>query len=120
MFERCLPPIIPSATTADSKDSIPASIAIVKAGWIRVEIVFKSSTGIVGIGRAEEISPNLAPIVSTSILKIKVIDVIVKIALIEPGSFCPILGILGQIIIIAIESKPKRKLLRLIVFMCAI
>ena len=32
MFERCLPPIMPSATTADSSDSIPASSAIVKAG----------------------------------------------------------------------------------------
>ncbi len=32
MFERCRPPIIPSATTADSNDSIAASIAMVNAG----------------------------------------------------------------------------------------
>ncbi len=32
MFERCRPPIMPSATTADSSDSIAASIAIVNAG----------------------------------------------------------------------------------------
>ena len=31
MFERCRPPIIQSATTADSSDSIPASSAIVTA-----------------------------------------------------------------------------------------
>ena len=31
-FDLCLLPIIPSETTAESKDSIAASIAIVKAG----------------------------------------------------------------------------------------
>ena len=32
MFERCRPPIMPSATTADSSDSTAPSIAIVNAG----------------------------------------------------------------------------------------
>ena len=35
MFERWRPPIMPSATTAESSDSIAASSAIVKAGPIR-------------------------------------------------------------------------------------
>ncbi|MPN01105.1 hypothetical protein SDC9_148308 [bioreactor metagenome] len=39
MFESCFPPIIPSATTAESSDSMAASIAIVKAGFIRLFIV---------------------------------------------------------------------------------
>jgi hypothetical protein len=32
MFDLCLPPVIPSATTAESRDSIAASRAIVSAG----------------------------------------------------------------------------------------
>ena len=32
MLDRCLPPIMPSATTADNSDSIPARSAIVNAG----------------------------------------------------------------------------------------
>src|SRR5699024_7480702 len=35
LFDRCCFPVIPSATTADSKDSIPPSMAITKAGCQR-------------------------------------------------------------------------------------
>jgi len=39
IFDRCLPPIIPSATTAERRDSIAARSAIVVAGLIKFLIV---------------------------------------------------------------------------------
>src|SRR5699024_11396687 len=35
LFDRCCFPVMPSATTAESKDSIPPSMAITKAGCQR-------------------------------------------------------------------------------------
>lgn len=65
IFDRCLPPIIPSATTAESKDSIAARIAIVVAGPIKFLIIAKSISGKTGEGSADGSSPNFDPIVST-------------------------------------------------------
>ena len=45
MFESCLEPIIPSATTAESKDSIAASTAIEIAVGKSVVIVFMLKSG---------------------------------------------------------------------------
>ncbi len=65
IFDLCLPPIIPSPTTAERSDSIAARIAIVVAGLIKSLITDRSKCGIAGEGSDEGISPNLLPIVST-------------------------------------------------------
>ena len=68
MFERCLVPDIPSATTAASNDSSAARKAIVTAGE---NICFTSDSDIrdVGNGRWLGTLPNRAPIVATGKLK---------------------------------------------------
>ena len=65
MLERWRPPIMPSATTADSSDSIAARSAIVKAGPARPPMIAIERCGMRGAGRPAWISPNRAPIVST-------------------------------------------------------
>ncbi len=65
MFERCRPPIMPSATTADSSDSMAPSRAIVKAGPMRPGSTLSDSGGNAGAGSAARTAPNRVPIVST-------------------------------------------------------
>ena len=65
MLDRCLDPIMPSATTADSSDSMAPSIAMVKAGATRFRMSANASCGNTGRGRAELSSPNRLPTVST-------------------------------------------------------
>jgi hypothetical protein len=66
MLDRWRPPIIPSATTADSSDSIAPSVAMVNAGPTRSRTSPSVSEGITGAGKAAEISPKRLPMVSTS------------------------------------------------------
>ena len=51
VFDSCFVPLIPSATTADNKDSIAPSIAMVKAGPIKVNILSKLRIGIENSGK---------------------------------------------------------------------
>ena len=69
VFELCFSPIIPSATTADNKDSIAAKMAIVKAGLINFCTVIISIPGNLGSATFDDISPNWVPIVATSSFK---------------------------------------------------
>ncbi len=86
-MDLCLPPIIPSETTAERSASIAASIAIVVAGVIKLFINAKSNCGREGVGIVLGISPNLLPIVSTFKLNIDTIAVDKMITIIEPGIF---------------------------------
>src|SRR5450755_4531522 len=61
IFERWLPPIIPSATTALNNDSIAPKSAIVNAGLIRFCIVAMLRLLIEGVGILAWIAPNLLP-----------------------------------------------------------
>ncbi len=65
MFERCRPPIIPSATTAESSDSIAPSSAIVNAGARSPGSCCGVTAGRAGAGRAALMAPKRDPIVST-------------------------------------------------------
>ncbi len=56
---------MPSDTTADSRDSMPASIAMVKAGATKPRMVSHDVLGRLGLGSDAWISPNRSPIVST-------------------------------------------------------
>src|SRR6185312_773189 len=55
VLERWFPPVIPSATTADNKDSMLPSMAMVNAALIRCCIVSKLTPGITGSGNDEGI-----------------------------------------------------------------
>src|SRR5579872_789848 len=57
VLERWFPPVMPSATTADSKDSILPSIAMVKAGRMSCCKVAKLTEGMTGLGNDEDIAP---------------------------------------------------------------
>ena len=65
MFERWRPPIIPSATTAERRDSTAPSSAIVNAAPIRPGICRKVTAGSEGAGSTALITPNRLPMVST-------------------------------------------------------
>jgi hypothetical protein len=85
MFERCLPPIIPSATTAESKDSMLPSKAIAMAGCMSNLIVAKSMPGTEGMEILFGISPNLLSIVSTGKFE-KIYDAVLnRMTTIDPG-----------------------------------
>ena len=85
-FDLCLLPIIPSETTAESRDSIAASIAIVKAGNIISRTKENDNDGIEKLG-----SPDLivykSPIVFTGNLQYATKSVVTKIATNDPGIF---------------------------------
>src|SRR5690554_1077360 len=68
-LERCLPPIIPSLTTAESNDSIPPSKAMANAGWINFWKVAKSILGNDGMDILQGMSPKADSVVATGILK---------------------------------------------------
>ena len=88
MFERCFPPIMPSETTADSKDSTAPSTATVKIEGISIRIIGRLMCGNCGAGIAPEITPKRLPIVSTSRLKKYTTDVINTSATKGDGIFC--------------------------------
>ena len=56
---------MPSATTADNKDSIEPSMAIVKAGPIKAKTSERAISGIVKLGNPCGIPPKAVPIVAT-------------------------------------------------------
>ena len=64
-MEWCLSPVIPSATTHESNDSIAPNNAIVIASGNTARIFSKENAGNVGLGSKEGIVPNLEPMVST-------------------------------------------------------
>eukprot|EP01022_Parablepharisma_sp_SALTPOND_P012225 TRINITY_DN1566_c0_g2_i1.p1 TRINITY_DN1566_c0_g2~~TRINITY_DN1566_c0_g2_i1.p1 ORF type:complete len:1815 (-),score=421.25 TRINITY_DN1566_c0_g2_i1:71508-76952(-) len=65
-LELCVSPVMPSATTAESRDSIPASRAMVSASGRRVWMRSKVISGRTISGMARGMPPNLLPMVSTS------------------------------------------------------
>src|ERR1700722_8284246 len=68
-FELCLSPLMRSETTADIKDSIAPSIAIVMAGEIRGRIRSRRNCGILRVGNRDGIPQNRVQIVATGSLK---------------------------------------------------
>ena len=85
VFELCFLSIIPSATTADNKDSIAPKNAIVTAGINRTFILSIVSDGNCGDGIADDISPNAPPIVCTFKLNPATISVETINAISDPG-----------------------------------
>jgi hypothetical protein len=65
MLERWRLPVMPSATTAESNDSIPANTAIVNAGELIFVISSKLMLGKCGIGNVFGTPPKRLPIVSS-------------------------------------------------------
>ena len=64
-FDLCVSPIIPSETTAERSDSIPARIAIVNAGDIICCTSLNDIDGTWNLGKDDESSPYTLPIVLT-------------------------------------------------------
>ena len=83
-MERCLLSTIPSATTADSNDSILARIAIVNAGLIKSLISPKLTCGIVIPGKLDE-TVYKSPIVVTFKPPAFTTAVAIIMAINEPG-----------------------------------
>ena len=110
-FESCLSSIIPSATTADSSDSIAARIAIVTAGMSNCFISENSNSGIVKAGNEFGISPNLAKTVGVLKPEIDTRIVVIKIAPSMPGT--RLRHALGQYAIISMETTPTSSVRRL-------
>src|SRR6266566_3001093 len=92
MLERWRPPIIPSATTAESNDSIAPSSAIVNAGAASELMMAIERWGMVGRARPAWISPNRAPIVSTGRCSSWASAVVTISATNGPGMRAEILG----------------------------
>ena len=110
-LDLCVSPIIPSDTTAESSDSIPARIAIVKAGEISLLTISKVTFGSFGVGNEEFSSPNTLPIVLTSRPVIFTRRVVIIIATREPGILSVIFG---HTSIMITASSPTRAALGLI------
>src|SRR5690606_17098241 len=64
-LERCRRPVMPSATTADNKDSTPAKKAIVNALGTIALTLLQLTSGNSGMGKPRGSSPNWLPIVVT-------------------------------------------------------
>ena len=119
MFESWRSPITPSATVAESKDSIAPRIAIVIAGDTNPLITFHEIEGISASGNWFEIE-NLSPIVSTLstpayCLSSSTATVITMMAIRLPGSFFNTLlylAIIGHAAITATEPIPTPALHR--------
>ncbi len=86
MFERCLRPVIPSATTAERSDSMPASSAMEMAGETICGSLLQSIWGRCSVGGVLETAPNLLPIVSTGRLNRGTRAVVAMMATSEPGT----------------------------------
>ena len=69
MFERWRPPVMPSATTADSSDSTPARKAMVNALGSSSRVRSNGMCGNWKLGSAEGRPPNLLPMVSAGSAK---------------------------------------------------
>jgi hypothetical protein len=67
MLDRCRLRIIPSATDAESNDSIAPRSAIVIAGDTRSVIACQDTCGILGAGKVLGTDPKRLPMVSTGI-----------------------------------------------------
>ncbi len=65
MFDRCRPPIMPSATTAESSDSMAPRAAMASAGPTSSRSSAKEIEGSTGTGSVAGIVPKRLPIVST-------------------------------------------------------
>ena len=85
MLERCRPPIMPSATTAESSDSIPPSIAIVNAGPMSPFSIGRVTCGRLGRGNAALMAPKRLPMVSTGMCNSCTSAVVTISATNEPG-----------------------------------
>ncbi|GFI66686.1 hypothetical protein IMSAG192_00207 [Muribaculaceae bacterium] len=108
VFEFVREPVTPSATVADSSDSIAHNMAIVKAEGRRRLMVFIERSKPSGVGMSVDRAPKRSPIVSTcmpgtALLRIYTTAVISTIAMSEPGSFRDILGVM---MITAREASP--------------
>ena len=106
ILERCFLPIIPSATTAESKLSIPAKKAIVKAGLKSLRTISKFISGKCGVIRPVFISPKVLPMVATGKSQTFTIIVVITNAAKEPGKS---LSFFGQNTIRAKASAPISK-----------
>ena len=91
VLELCLSFIILSETTQDSKDSIPASNAIVNALGNKESILSPVMVGRVKVGNCEEIVYS-EPIVFVLIIGIRQTNEPNKTAIKEPGIFLEIFG----------------------------
>ena len=107
ILDLCFEPIIESATTAERRDSIPASSAMVIALEIcdLITPIEKIDEFSVMGGSPVRISVNAFPIVFTSRLKILTIAAVTITAIRDQGIF---LKIIGQMISIARASAPIR------------
>ena len=92
MLERWRPPIMPSATTAESSDSIAPSSAMVNAGAARVVSIGSVTWGSVGRGSPASITPKRLPIVSTGRCSRRTSTVVTIKATNGPGTRRAILG----------------------------
>ena len=107
ILERCFLPIIPSATTAESKLSIPAKKAIVKeAGSNFLMVASVISPGIWGQTKVLSTAPKVKVIVATSKCANFTAKVVMIRAAKEPGSA---FHFLGQKMIIAKVKRPTAK-----------
>ena len=84
-LELCLSPLIPSATTAESRLSTAASKATVRAEGSRGKIRSVRKGGNWNDGRPVGIPPNFVPIVSTGSFRTMTTKVPTNSAMIDPG-----------------------------------
>ena len=88
-FESCLVPAMPSATTADSSDSIAPSMAMAKAGPISSSACASVMLGSVKLGNPSGMPPNALPMVVTPLnWKIDWMTVAATIPTSGPGTRC--------------------------------
>ena len=107
VFELCLSPITPSATVAESSDSMAPSMAMVNAVGKSVSMTSKFITGAAAFG-SDGSMVNRSPMVSMPVMpnfsrRKYTITVITTIAMSEPGIFFEIFGLSA---IIPIETIP--------------
>ena len=100
-FELCLSPMIPSATVAESSDSIAPSMAMVMAGDIRLWMVSQVIPGTATSG-SSELMLNRSPIVAmlsmpAYFFRRKTMTVISTMAMSEPGIFFENFGVMAMI-----------------------
>ena len=92
MSDRCLRPVMPSATTAESRDSRAASKAMETAGLNSSTNLSKGTVGMRGNGRWLGTSPKREWMVLTGRWKSCTSKVVARIAISEPGTFLVTLG----------------------------
>ena len=86
-LERCLRPVIPSATTADSSDLIAPSKAMATASGRTAPIFLRSKAGSDGAGKDRGIPPKREPMVATSRWNSAAIAAVTATATRKPGHF---------------------------------